>query len=151
MAPHVMEKSLNRWCYFDERKDEATKNDFEKNFLRCVKSLDRSVGKIMQSLQDLELDENTVVIFLSDHGYLWGEHGLGGKWLLYEESIRIPLIIKGPGIVDKMQGRKLDPLALNIDIAPTILDMAGIPVPDEMDGISLYPFLKGKSAPTRAD
>ena len=63
-----MEKSLNRWCYFDERKDEPTKNSFEKDFLRCVKSLDRSVGKIMQTLQDLNLDENTVVIFLSDHG-----------------------------------------------------------------------------------
>lgn len=151
MAPHVMEKSLNRWCYFDERKDEATKDSFEKNFLRCVKSLDRSVGKIMQSLQDLELDENTVVIFLSDHGYLWGEHGLGGKWLLYEESIRIPLIIKGPGITENVKGIKLDPLALNIDIAPTILDMAGIPIPDEMDGISLYPYLKGQHAPSRED
>jgi arylsulfatase A-like enzyme len=151
MAPHVMERSLNRWCYFDERKDEATKNRFEKDFLRCVKSLDRSVGKIMQALQDLNLDKNTVIIFLSDHGYLWGEHGLGGKWLLYEESIRIPLIFHGPGIPDTMQGMKLDNLALNIDIAPTILDIAGIPVPDEMDGISLYPHLKGRQAPSRSD
>jgi len=151
MAPHVMEKSLNRWCYFDERKDDATKNNFEKDFLRCVNSLDRSVGKIMQTLQELNLDENTVVIFLSDHGYLWGEHGLGGKWLLYEESIRIPIIFQGPGIADKMLGMKLDPLALNIDIAPTILDMAGIPIPDEMDGISLYPNLKGQPTPSRPD
>jgi arylsulfatase A-like enzyme len=151
MASHVMEKSLNRWCYFDERKDEATKNSFEKDFLRCVKSLDRSVGKIMQTLQDLNLDENTVVIFLSDHGYLWGEHGLGGKWLLYEESIRIPLIFHGPGIPDTMTGMKLDHLALNIDVAPTILDMAGIPVPDEMDGISLYPHLKGHQVASRPD
>jgi len=151
MAPHVMENSLNRWCYFDERKDEATKNGFEKDFLRCVISLDRSVGKIMQSLEQLNLDKNTVVIFLSDHGYLWGEHGLGGKWLLYEESIRIPIIIRGPGIPDAMMGTKLDHLALNIDIAPTILDMAGIPVPDEMDGISLYPHLKGHQLPSRSD
>jgi len=151
MAPHVMEKSLNRWCYFDERKDEATKEYFEKNFLRCVKSLDRSVGRVMQSLQDLELDENTVVIFLSDHGYLWGEHGLGGKWLLYEESIRIPIIFRGPGILDSMQGRKLEQLALNIDIAPTILDMAGIPIPDEMDGLSLFPYLSGHQDQTRKD
>lgn len=151
MAPHVMEKSLNRWCYFDERKDEATKNSFEKDFLRCVKSLDRSVGEIMETLQDLKLDKNTVVIFLSDHGYLWGEHGLGGKWLLYEESIRIPIIIQGPGIPETMQGTRPDQLALNIDIAPTILDMAGIPVPDEMDGISLYPHLSGRQAVSRSD
>jgi len=151
MAPHVMEGSLNRWCYFDERKDEATKNGFEKDFLRCVKSLDRSVENIMQTLQDLALDKNTVIIFLSDHGYLWGEHGLGGKWLLYEESIRTPLIISGPGIPDTRQGMKLDNLALNIDVAPTILDLAGIPVPEEMDGISLFQHLTGRQAPSRSD
>jgi len=151
MSPHVMEKSLNRWCYFDERKDEATKNNFEKDFLRCVKSLDRSVGEIMQALKDLDFDENTVVIYLSDHGYLWGEHGLGGKWLLYEESIRVPIIIQGPGIPNIKQGIKLDNIALNIDIAPTILDIAGIPIPEEMDGISLNPLLNGQEDPSRID
>ena len=147
----MMDKSLNRWCYFDERKDEATKNKFEKDYLRCVKSLDRSVGKIMKTLQDLNLDKNTVIIYLSDHGYLWGEHGLGGKWLLYEESIRVPIIIRGPGIADTMRGVKLDNLALNIDIAPTILDIAGVPIPSEMDGMSLHPLLGGRDVPSRAD
>lgn len=147
----MMEKSLNRWCYFDERKDRATKDDFEKNFLRCVKSLDRSVGKIMHTLKELNFDENTVVVFLSDHGYLWGEHGLGGKWLLYEESIRIPLIIRGAGIAETRSSRRLDNLALSIDVAPTILDIAGIPIPAEMDGVSLYPALKGRNVPTRKD
>jgi arylsulfatase A-like enzyme len=142
---------LNRWCYFDERKDETTKNDFEKNFLRCVKSLDRSVGKILQTLEDLDLDENTVVIYLSDNGYLWGEHGLGGKWLLYEESIRVPLMVCGPGIAHTVSGRSLDRLALNIDVAPTILDMAGIPIPTAMDGMSLYPVLSGRRASDRDD
>lgn len=151
MSPHVMDHSLNRWCYFDERKDEDTKNDFEKNFLRCVVSLDRSVGKIMQTLEELNLEKNTIVIYLSDNGYMWGEHGLGGKWLLYEESIRVPIIIKGPGIPDKMSGKKLDKLALNIDIAPTILDLAGIPIPAEMDGMSLYPLLSGLDSPFRED
>ena len=151
MAPHVMEKSLNRWCYFDERKDEATKNRFEKDFLRCVKSLDRSVGEIMQTLRDLNLDKNTVIIYLSDHGYLWGEHGLGGKWLLYEESIRIPLIFSGPCIPKSMQGMMLDHLALNIDIAPSILDIAGIPIPSEMDGMSLHSLLSGQHSPSRTD
>jgi len=151
MAPHVMEKSLNRWCYFDERKDEATKNRFEKDFLRCVISLDRSVGKIMQTLEELNLSDNTLVIYLSDNGYLWGEHGLGGKWLLYEESIRVPMIIQWPGVPDKMRGVKLDKLALNIDIAPTILDIAGVPIPSEMDGMSLYPLLMDENSPSRSD
>jgi arylsulfatase A-like enzyme len=147
----MMGKSLNRWCYFDERKDEATKDDFEKNFLRCVKSLDRSVGKIMQTLKELNLDKNTVIIYLSDNGYLWGEHGLGGKWLLYEESIRTPIIICAPGMADMTRGVKIDNLALNIDIAPTILDIAGIPIPSEMDGMSLHPFLSGRHVSSRTD
>ena len=151
MAAHVMEGSLNRWCYFDERKDETTKNNFEKNFLRCVKSLDRSVGNIVQSLKDLNLYENTVIIYISDNGYFWGEHGLGGKWLLYEESIRVPIIIHGPGIPDNMRGSKLNDLALNIDIAPTILEIAGIPVPSEMDGMSLQPIVEGQSNKSRED
>jgi arylsulfatase A-like enzyme len=147
----MMEKSLNRWCYFDERKDEATKNKFEKNFLRCVVSLDRSVGLIMRALEDLKLDQNTVVIYLSDHGYMWGEHGLGGKWLLYEESIRVPIIVRGPGIPETMRGGRPDELTLNIDVAPTILEMAGVPVPSEMDGKSFYPSLRGRPAPPRTD
>lgn len=151
MAPHVMDSSLNKWCYYDERKDEVTKDDFEKNFLRCVASLDRSVGEIMQALEDLELDKTTVTVFLSDNGYMWGEHGLGGKWLLYEESIRVPIMIHGLGVSDNMRGAKLNNLTLNIDIAPTILELAGIPIPEEMDGISLYPFLKGQQDSKRTD
>jgi len=151
MAAPVMEKSLNRWCYFDERKDEETRENFEKNFLRCVVSLDRSVGEIMKSLHEFNLDENTVVIFLSDNGYLWGEHGLGGKWLLYEESVRVPIIVKWPGISEKNKGKLLTQLVLNIDIAPTIVDMAGLDVPKEMDGKSLITLLKKPKTDFRED
>jgi len=151
MAPHVMENSLNRWCYFDERKDEETRENFEKNFLRCMMSLDRSVGEVMKSLEDFGFDKNTIVIFLSDNGYLWGEHGLGGKWLLYEESVRVPIIIKWPGMSEKNKGKLLTQLVLNIDIAPTILDMAGLDVPKEMDGKSLITLLKKPETDFRED
>lgn len=151
MADHVMEGSLNRWCYFDERKDEATRESFEKNFLRCVVSLDRSVGQIMKSLRELNFDENTIVIFLSDHGYLWGEHGLGGKWLHYEESIRIPMIIRWPELAKEYQGKFLPQMVLNIDVAPTILQMAGLKVPEVMNGKSLLPLLNNPEADFRED
>ena len=151
MSAHVMEKSLNRWCYFDERKDEKTKSAFEKNFLRCVVGLDRSVGKIMEAIHELNLDENTVVIFLSDNGYLWGEHGLGGKWLLYEESIRIPMIIRWPGMPEKYRGKLLKQLVLNIDVAPTLLELAGIKPPQIMDGKSLVPVIKHPESEFRKD
>lgn len=151
LPAHIMDPSLNRWCYFDERKDEATRGDFEKNFLRCVMSLDRAVGEILKSLDDLQLADNTVVIFLSDHGYIWGERGLGGKWLLYEESIRVPMMFRIPGNAKRMKGARIDPMALNIDLAPTILDLAGIPVPEEMDGLSLVPVLTGAEQDLRDD
>jgi arylsulfatase A-like enzyme len=105
----------------------------------------------MQSLEDLGLDKTTITIFLSDHGYLWGEHNIGGKWLLYEESIRTPIIIKDPGAKKSRQGLKLNQMALNIDIAPTILDLAGIPIPGEMDGTSLLPVMKDENAHLRDD
>jgi arylsulfatase A-like enzyme len=149
MAAHVMDSSLNRWCYFDERRDEPTKDKFEKNFLRCVASLDRSVGEILQALKDQKLDKNTVIIYLSDNGYLWGEHGLGGKWLLYEESIRVPIIISDPREPGRLHGLRPGEFALNIDVAPTVLDLAGVPVPPEMNGISLAPWIQGKKLPTR--
>jgi arylsulfatase A-like enzyme len=114
-------------------------------------SLDRSVGEVMKSLRDFNLDENTVVLFLSDNGYLWGEHGLGGKWLLYEESIRVPLIIKWPGMPEKNKGKLLHQMVLNIDIAPTILDMAGIEIPKVLDGKSMLPLLKNPEADFRED
>jgi len=151
MSARVMEGSLNRWCYFDERKDEKTKNAFEKNFLRCVAGLDRSVGKIMETLHEMKLDENTIVIFLSDNGYLWGEHGLGGKWILYEESIRIPMIIRWPGMPENSKGKLLKQLALNIDIAPTILDLAGIKAPEVMNGKSLLPIISHPDSDFRND
>lgn len=149
MAAHVMDSSLNRWCYFDERANEAIKDDFEKNFLRCVVSLDRGIGEIMQHLEDFGLHKNTVTLFLSDNGYLWGEHGLGGKWLLYEESIRIPIMIHDPRLKPKNKGTRSNQLVLNTDIAPTILDLAGLSRPEEMDGISLAPLLQNPAHPTR--
>jgi arylsulfatase A-like enzyme len=151
MSSQIMDSSLNRWCYFDERKDEETKNNFERNFLRCVVGLDRAIGKIMSTLNDLKLKDNTIVIFISDNGYMWGEHGLGGKWLMYEESIRVPLIIDYPGLPAKMRGEKVNDMALNIDVAPTILDLAGLKVPPEMDGISLKPVMMGDKSLLRSD
>lgn len=151
LAAHIMDSSLNKWCYFDERGTEEIRNDYEKNFLRCIVSLDRSVGKVMKYLEDMNLDDNTVTIFISDHGLLWGEHYIAGKWVLYEEVIRTPIIIHDPRAKKSGKGLKIDQMALNIDIAPTILDLAGIPVPVVVDGLSLLPVIKDPSAHLRDD
>jgi arylsulfatase A-like enzyme len=87
---------------------------------------------------------------MGDNGMLLGEHGIEGKWYGYEESIRIPLLIYDPLLPDKIKQHKASQMALNIDIAPTILAMAGVPVPKTMQGIDLISVLENKT-PERKD
>jgi len=117
--------------------------EFVRQYLRCLAGVDRSVGKIMGALDRLKLTDNTLVVYSSDHGMFLGEHGLSGKWLMHEESIRVPLIVRYPKLPAGMSGKRLDGMALNIDIAPTLVDFAGGKVPAQMDGRSLKPLLTG--------
>lgn len=107
------------------------------------------VGDIREQLETLDLSDNTVIIYASDHGIMHGEHGLGGKPLNYEPCLRIPMLILDPRLPKKLAGQHLDSLVLSIDIAPTLLDLAGISIPDTMQGLSLLPLLKNQSMPWR--
>lgn len=115
------------------------------NYFRCVSGADDCLGRLLGALDELGLAGDTVVIFTSDNGYYHGEHGLGDKRSLYEESLRIPMLVRYPRAFPK--GRTVDELALNIDVAPTLLDLAGVPAPAAMQGRSLRPLLEGKAAP----
>jgi arylsulfatase A-like enzyme len=84
------------------------------------------------------------VIFTSDHGFFLGEHGFGGKWLMYEPSIRIPMIVRAPDLPPAMRGASRDEMALNIDVAPTILEAAGVAPALQLDGRSLWPLVHGE-------
>ncbi|MGB5821112.1 MAG: sulfatase [Saonia sp.] len=118
-----------------------------KNYYRLLTGVDDVVGKMMAVLKEKNLDKNTVVILLGDNGMFLGEHGLAGKWYGYEESIRVPLIIYDPR--DKgIHGKNIDQIALNIDIAPTILGLAGINKSESMQGIDLITAL-GNNTITR--
>lgn len=121
-----------------------------RTFYRTVTRADIAVGVILDELQRLGLDENTVVIFSSDHGSLLGAHGLSGKWIMYEDSIRVPLIIYDPRLHGEQGGNRLDQMALSIDLAPTMLSLAGIEIPDGMQGKNLMPLLQGDSVPWRS-
>lgn len=118
---------------------------------QTITGIDQLVGALTEELINQGLAENTIIVYTSDHGLLHGEHGLGGKVLLYEESIRVPLIIYDPRLPDSQRGKVVQELALSIDIAPTILDLAGLPVPDCMQGRSLRPLLEGKDVTWRED
>ncbi len=108
---------------------------YMEDYLRCIVSVDESVGQILDYLKENNLDENTVVVYTSDQGFFLGEHGLFDKRFMYEEAMRTPLLIRYPKeIKEKSQTEKL---TQNLDIAPTLLDLAGINIPDDMQGVSL--------------
>jgi N-acetylglucosamine-6-sulfatase len=123
--------------------------EFIRHYARMIPGLDESFGRIDGALEDLGIRDRTVVLFTSDGGYLLGEHGLVRKGLPYEESMRVPLLIRAPGVAVP-GGRPVEPV-LNVDLPPTILDLAGIPVPDSFRGRTLRPLLAGAPVPWRSD
>jgi arylsulfatase A-like enzyme len=112
-------------------------------YFRCISAADDNVGRLLQALTDLGVADDTVVVFTSDNGYYHGEHGLGDKRSAYDESLRIPMLVRYPKLFPK--GTTRDDLVLNIDIAPTFVDLAGQPIPREMQGKSWRPLLAGKT------
>jgi len=113
-----------------------------KDYLAVAKSMDRNIGKILQYLDQHQLAENTVVVYLSDQGFYLGEHGWFDKRFMYEESLRTPFVIRYPPTIKP--GTNITRFASNIDWAPTVLDLAGIAIPDELQGVSLVPLLKNQ-------
>lgn len=110
------------------------------DYLRCIASVDDNIGRVLDYLDKNGLAENTLVVYTSDQGFYLGEHGWFDKRFMYEESFRTPLLMKLPS---KIKKDKIDRLVQNIDYAPTFLDLAGIPIPKEMQGKSLVPMLEG--------
>ena len=115
-----------------------------KNYYRLITGVDDVLGNILQQLKALDIDKHTLIILMGDNGFFLGEHGLEGKWYGYEESIRVPLLIYAPFLPDRIKQIRSEKIALNIDIAPTILSVAGIRVPAQMQGINLISLLQNK-------
>ena len=116
-----------------------------KNYYRLISGVDEVVGKMMYQLKNMGIDKNTIIIFMGDNGFCLGEHGLEGKWYGYEECIRVPLIVYDPRPYSKYHGIKNADIALNVDIAPTILAFAGIKIPGSMQGENLIDILDQKT------
>ena len=112
--------------------------------LRSLMAIEEGVGNILKALEETAQLDNTVIVLTSDNGYFYGEHGLSvERRLAYEESIRMPLLVRYPKAIKA--GTVRDELALNIDLAPTVLELAGVKAPAAMQGRSLLPLLKGAS------
>jgi arylsulfatase A-like enzyme len=119
------------------------------NYMELLAGADWDVVRVLDKLDELNLSTNTVVIYLSDNGYFRAEHELGDKRAAYEESIRIPFMIRYPAL--QTVSNALDHTVLNLDLAPTILDLAGLPIPETMQGRSLKPLLEGQNPPDWRD
>ncbi len=128
---HLSGRELAHWKY--ER--------YIKDYLRCVAGVDENVGRLLDYLDQSGLAQNTVVVYSSDQGFYLGEHGWFDKRFMYEESLRMPLLIRWPGVTKP--GTVCDSLVSNLDFAETFLEMAGASVPADMQGQSLVPLLRG--------
>jgi arylsulfatase A-like enzyme len=124
-------EALRQWKY----------QRYIKDYLRCIASIDDNVGRLLDFIDTNGLRENTVVIYSSDQGFFLGDHGWYDKRFMYEESLRMPFLVRWPGVVKP--GSAEAAMALNVDFAPTFLEMAGLAVPQDMQGRSLVPVLRG--------
>jgi arylsulfatase A-like enzyme len=125
-------------------------DELVKNY-RLVSTIDQTVEKLRDLLVRHGLDTNTIIVFTSDNGHFYGEHGFWGKWLPYEESLRVPLIVYDPRLPKAQQGKSRHQMILNIDLAPTFLSWAGLDIPSEMQGRSFEPLVCGETIPWRKD
>lgn len=116
---------------------------YMKEYLRCIAGVDENVGRILDYLDKNNLTDNTIVIYTSDQGFFLGEHGLFDKRLMYEESIKMPFLVRYPGHIEA--GSTNDDIILNVDFAPTMLDFAGIKAPKYMQGCSFARNLQGST------
>lgn len=130
-------KKLVQWKY----------QRYIKNYLATVKAVDESVGRVLDYLKENGLEENTIVIYSSDQGFFLGEHGWFDKRWMFEESFKMPFVIRWPGVIKP--GSRPQALIQNIDYAPTFLEMAGLEPPPEIQGKSIVPILKDPQARIR--
>jgi arylsulfatase A-like enzyme len=131
--PGLTGDALTRWKY----------QRYMQDYLATVQSVDDSVGQVLARLDAAGLARNTIVVYTSDQGFFLGDHGLFDKRFMYEESIRMPFLVRWPAVI--APGRRIDAMGLNVDFAPTFLDAAGLPPSPDMQGRSLVPIMKGRT------
>jgi len=111
--------------------------------LVTVKSVDDNIGRVLNYLKENGLEENTIIVYASDQGFYLGEHGWFDKRFMYEQSLRMPFVIKYPNKIKS--GTVINDIVSNIDLAPTVLDLAGVAIPEEVQGKSFLSQLEGKA------
>ena len=121
--------------------------DFYRRYLATLQAVDESVGRVMEWVKTQGLENNTMIVYMGDNGFSFGEHGLIDKRHAYEESMRVPLLVWAPGLVKPLS--VINEIIMNVDLAPTFLDLAGLKKPKQMQGESFAALLAGKNIPWR--
>jgi len=114
-----------------------------RGYYRLITGVDDVVGALTGKLEELGIQDNTIIVLMGDNGFYLAEHGMAGKWYAHEESIRVPLFIYDPRLPEEDRGQKIDRMTLNIDVAPTLLSLAGVDAPEKMQGRDLTPLYMG--------
>ncbi|REJ66592.1 MAG: DUF4976 domain-containing protein [Planctomycetota bacterium] len=144
--PGFFHKSMNRNRYFWRWDTPEKYQRNAKAYYRMITGLDRNVGRVLAELERRGWLDNTIVIFTGDNGYYKGSRGFAGKWTHYEESLRVPLVVFDPRLPKAKRGQVVESLALNVDLAPTMLAAANVEVPASHQGRDLGPLVRGESA-----
>ncbi len=144
-TPDFLKTAINRSRYFWGY---DTPEKFRVNMralYRMLAGMDRIVGRVTATLKEKGLDENTIIIYTADNGYYMGDRGFQGKWSHYDQSLHVPLVIYDPRMESELRGRAVEETVVNLDIPATILDLAGVKVPEKYQGVSLTPFVQGET------
>jgi len=147
--PEFLRRSLESERGLQLARNPGERNKLFRQYYRLIEGLDFCVGEALKELDRRGLAGNTVVVFTSDNGHFAGEHGFFGKWFMHEESLRVPLLVFDPRAPARQRGQVSDAMALNLDIAPTLLELAGLRAPEAMQGRSLLPLLRDPKQPGR--
>ncbi|HEX8914500.1 MAG TPA: sulfatase [Humisphaera sp.] len=142
--PEFLRTSESRVRFKWRFDDPAKYQRMVRGYFKMIADVDRGLGRIREALAAAGLADNTVIVFSADNGYFLGDRGLADKWYIYEESVRVPLVVVDPRAAADRRGVAVDAMALNIDLPATFLDLAGAATPAHYQGRSLRPLLEGK-------
>jgi len=138
--PEFLKTTMNRKRWYWRYDTPEKRQKMVKGYYKMISGVDSVIGRIQTALKEEGLAENTVIILMGDNGYFLGERGYAGKWLMHEQSIRVPMMIYDPRQPESERGKTLEEMVLNVDITPTILELAGVDIPESYHGESLTAF-----------
>jgi arylsulfatase A-like enzyme len=146
LPPFLQDKDgLNRQRYYWRWDTPEKYQTNMRGYYRMITGIDNAIARVLDQLKECGLDQNTIIVYSADNGFMMGDRGTAGKWNHYEQSLRIPLIIYDPRLPAEQRGRVVKALVNNVDMAPTFVDFAGLTVPDVYQGRSLLPLMEGRT------